>query len=276
MPTYTFPPAVVLVEETGSLAIGSKGVLRPSAGATPVAVYDLNGSPIADIPVGPLGVHPGFRADIANGVLDFGSVLLPVVSLESLSAALQAQAAADASAASAAAAQDSAAAAEATATGLTAGDAAATPGTLALRDEFGWTQFTGVAVTQDPTQPTHLANMNYVDGKTWPKTAIDGFDTEVMDVVAANVAAGNNITLTRNDLTGVITISSAGGGSAARGTKIVSGWNGTAYVDVDGLAITAARRTGDLVDTYVEFIGDADPNALGIMVNLDSWKDPNP
>lgn len=49
-------------------------------------------------------------------------------------------------------------------------------------------------------------------------------------------------------------------------------WNGTAYVDrSDGTTITSAtdRPTG----TYFSFLGGPDPNALGLMVDGDEWKD---
>lgn len=90
MPDYTYAPAPVLVETTGEFAIGATGVLRPSDGGDAVAIYDLNGSTITNILVGPKGAHQGFRADIPYGVLDFGSVLLPTVSQEQQNAALTA------------------------------------------------------------------------------------------------------------------------------------------------------------------------------------------
>jgi hypothetical protein len=84
---YTFSPAVVVVESTGVLAIGATGVLRPPDGGASVPVYDLNDSLIPNVAVGPLGVHQAFKSDIAYGVLDFGSVLLPTVSNEVIAAA---------------------------------------------------------------------------------------------------------------------------------------------------------------------------------------------
>lgn len=95
MPAYTYAPAAVLVETTGAFAIGATGVLRASASSSPVLIYDLNGSPISSILVGPKGAHQAFMADIAYGVLDFGSVLLPVVSSEQTSAAVSAVATAN-------------------------------------------------------------------------------------------------------------------------------------------------------------------------------------
>lgn len=91
MAAYTFPSAVVLIEATGDLAIGATGVLRPSAGGNPVQVYDLNGSPIPNVVVGARGVHQPFQADIPDGVLDFGSVLLTSISQESMTAAITAE-----------------------------------------------------------------------------------------------------------------------------------------------------------------------------------------
>jgi hypothetical protein len=87
---YTFPPAPVLIETTGAFAIGAAGVMRPTTGGDPVPLYDLNDLPLASILVGPKGAHQAFKADIPDGVLDFGSVLLPASSLEQQRAALNA------------------------------------------------------------------------------------------------------------------------------------------------------------------------------------------
>jgi len=111
VPTFTFQPGVVLTEATGSLAIGATGVLRTSDNGFVSPVYDMNGSSLSNITVGPKGAHQAFKADIAHGVLDFGSVLLPVISQEAASAALETLAAASAASASASAAEVSAAAA---------------------------------------------------------------------------------------------------------------------------------------------------------------------
>ncbi|MCZ2837127.1 phage upper tail fiber protein [Modestobacter sp. VKM Ac-2985] len=96
MPDFTFSPSAVLVESTGDFAIGATGVLRVVAGGATVPVYDLNGSALPNIVVGPKGAHQAFKADIPDGILDFGSVLLPAVSNESLTAAIDAQQAAQA------------------------------------------------------------------------------------------------------------------------------------------------------------------------------------
>jgi hypothetical protein len=99
----------VLEEVTGDFAIGVSGILRDSATNNPVQVYDLNDSPIASILVGLKGAHQAFKADVPNGVLDFGSVLLPSASLEQQAAGLIAVETANDAAASAAVAADEAA-----------------------------------------------------------------------------------------------------------------------------------------------------------------------
>jgi hypothetical protein len=108
---YTFAPAPVIEEVTGDLAIGVTGILRDSTTNNPVQIYDLNDSPIASITVGPKGAHGAFKADVPNGVLDFGSVLLPSSSLEQQAAGLIAVDTANEAATDAAAAATSAAAA---------------------------------------------------------------------------------------------------------------------------------------------------------------------
>lgn len=96
MPDYTYAPAPVLVETTGDFAINATGVLRASDGGDPVQVFDLNGSPLTSVLVGPKGAHQAFKADLSDGILDFGSVLLPAISLEAQRAALLAVEKADA------------------------------------------------------------------------------------------------------------------------------------------------------------------------------------
>lgn len=112
MAAYTFPSAVVLVEGTGQLAVGATGLLRTNAGSASVQMYDLNGSPLPSVVVSSQGVHQPFTADIGHGVLDFGSVILPAISLEAMTAALEVL---QSSEAAAAAASASAASAEAAA-----------------------------------------------------------------------------------------------------------------------------------------------------------------
>lgn len=95
MPTYRYSPDTVMVETTGELAIGATGVLRATEGGDPVNLYDLNGSAIPSVLVGPKGAHQAFKADIPNGVLDFGSVILPKLSDQAQVAAIDAMAAAE-------------------------------------------------------------------------------------------------------------------------------------------------------------------------------------
>lgn len=108
MAAYTFSPAVVLIEGTSTPAINAVGVLRPTGGGTAVQVYDLNNSPIPSISVSSLGVHQAFKADIMDGVLDFGSVLLPTESVESRRAGQDALVAATAASAAVAGKVDAA------------------------------------------------------------------------------------------------------------------------------------------------------------------------
>lgn len=115
MAAYTYPAAPVLVETTGEFAIGATGVLLPSGGGSAVQVYDLNDSPISSIVVGPKGAHQAFKADISDGVLDFGSVLLPTISIEQSRAGLTAITTANAALTAATAAQAAAVAAQAAA-----------------------------------------------------------------------------------------------------------------------------------------------------------------
>lgn len=115
MPDFVYSPAPVLVEATGNFAIGSTGVLRPAEGGAPVQVWDLNESPLASVIVGPKGAHQAFKADIAHGVLDFGSVMLPAISDEAKASALTVQEAAQGAATSAESAASAAAAAAASA-----------------------------------------------------------------------------------------------------------------------------------------------------------------
>lgn len=118
MPDYTYAPAPVLIEVTGEFAIGVAGVLKDSGTGAPAQAYDLNGSPLTSIVVGPKGAHQAFKADIPYGTLDFGSVQLPTSSLEQQAAGLIAVSTANAAATSSAAAATSAANAAATASAV--------------------------------------------------------------------------------------------------------------------------------------------------------------
>jgi len=89
---YTYDEAVVLIEATADLAIGATGVLRPVDGGDPVQVFDLNGSALPHVLVGPFGVHQPFRADIPQGLLDFGSKVLVKESQQQREAGLEAKA----------------------------------------------------------------------------------------------------------------------------------------------------------------------------------------
>lgn len=95
MAAYTFSPAVVLIEGTEEPAIGATGVFRATEGGDPVAIYDLNDSPLVTISVGSKGVHQAFKADIATGVLDFGSAQIVAIAVEIFDAVLTVKATAE-------------------------------------------------------------------------------------------------------------------------------------------------------------------------------------
>lgn len=89
MAEFTFGPALVLVQDTDTPAPeGTTGVLRPKGGGDPLPIWDLNNSPITSVRVGRFGVHQAFRADVHQGELDFGSVLLNKLSDEAQVAAI--------------------------------------------------------------------------------------------------------------------------------------------------------------------------------------------
>lgn len=89
---YTFSEDTVLVASTGELAIGATGVLRATLDGPALPIYDLNGSPLNVITVGPVGVHQAFKADVAYGLLDFGSAKLTKVSDEAIASVITMQA----------------------------------------------------------------------------------------------------------------------------------------------------------------------------------------
>lgn len=91
MPDFTYPSATVLIERTGELAVGAAGVLRSTVDGDELPIYDLDGSPITHIRVRARGVHQPFKADVPDGLLDFGAAtLFPVVSSESHRSGMQA------------------------------------------------------------------------------------------------------------------------------------------------------------------------------------------
>ena len=106
MPDYTYGPFLVLDETTGEpTAEATGGQLLDVAGGTPQPVYDLLGSPLAELITNRLGVTGSFMADVPYGLVSFGSVALPVISNEARNAGLEAAAAQSAAEAAQAAAE---------------------------------------------------------------------------------------------------------------------------------------------------------------------------
>lgn len=192
MAIYTYAPAPVLVEITGEFAIGATGVFRATEGGTPVTITDLNDSPIPNIVVGPKGAHQAFKADIPNGVIDFGSVLLPTASLEQQEAALQAeqiaaQAAVDAAAA--AASSQAAAAAAAAAEGSAAAAAASAEAVPdAVQDIVAEQVQPGPGIEKELGAGNNTLTLSVIYGET-AGTAVEGNDPRVTDGQFDSVAS---------------------------------------------------------------------------------------
>lgn len=47
-------------------------------------------------------------------------------------------------------------------------------------------------------------------------------------------------------------------------------WNGSAYAGPTGVVATSGNRPAN---TFREFLGPSDPNALGLMIDGDTWKE---
>ena len=90
---YTYAQGVVIDPVTSELVQSGTGIFKDTAGGVVQDMFDLVGTQVAGIDVGPLGVHIAFKADIPHGVLSFGSVELPVVSIEAINSGLEAAAA---------------------------------------------------------------------------------------------------------------------------------------------------------------------------------------
>lgn len=91
-PLYTYGPGVALAAGENTVARGATAVLRAAPAGALVPMYDLQLRPVDSVRTSDdLGVHPPFFATQASGVLDAGSVQLPLYSVESVAAGLAAE-----------------------------------------------------------------------------------------------------------------------------------------------------------------------------------------
>jgi hypothetical protein len=130
--TNTFDAGLIFDDTTLTPSQSAVGYLYDVAGGTVQTVYDLNGNPLANnqLITNSKGYCARFKAGIGRGIVSFGSVLQPVVSMEVLDAGANSAAAAasaataatnSASSASSASSAAASAAASATAAQLAAG-----------------------------------------------------------------------------------------------------------------------------------------------------------
>ena len=163
---------------------------------------------------------------------------------------------------------------------LTAADAAAArtaigAGTSSL--VIGTTSTTAKAGNYAPTKAdVGLGNVDNTSDANKPvSTAQAAADT------ASRARANHTGTQAASTITGLATVATTGAyadltgkptAGLTAGVTLRAIWNGTAYIDrSDSTTITAAtdRPTG----AYFVFLGGPDPNALGLMVDGDEWKD---
>jgi len=91
-PLYTYGGGVALAVGEDTLARGAVCVLRESPAGALIQMYDLRLQPIASVRTGEVtGAFPGFLAAKPIGVLDAGSVQLPISSTEAIQAGLEAE-----------------------------------------------------------------------------------------------------------------------------------------------------------------------------------------
>ena len=101
---YTFDVGIVFDDATLQPAQNASGQLLNVAGGTAQQVYNLQGSPIPNLTSNQYGYITRFKAGVPFGVVTFGSVVQPVVSIEALESGPAAAAAATSAAQAAAAA----------------------------------------------------------------------------------------------------------------------------------------------------------------------------
>jgi len=257
MADYTYAPFLLIDDVTGDVVRNAAGgQLLDQAGGVVQPVYDLLDAPVASLTTNAKGVGAAFKADVPFGVVSFGSIALPVISVEAQQSGLEAaaaQAAAEAaqesaaeSATSAAAAQSSAQAAaalvdapadDAVATLVASPSSAARAAVLAA----GSTSF----VAQNDigtTVPSPAQVAGKVDKNALVFDALDypgATDTEKANaaIVAANAAGGGTVLLSPTHEWELVrrTVGVQMGG----GLRLLPGVN----VDGQGATLTLADNT---------------------------------
>jgi hypothetical protein len=79
---YVYDVATVYNADTGAIAKNASGYFLAVLGGDPQPMYDINGSPIAEITSNGDGVSQRFRADVLQGYLKFGDIVLPIKSID--------------------------------------------------------------------------------------------------------------------------------------------------------------------------------------------------
>jgi hypothetical protein len=79
---YSYDPGIVLNDATTLPVAGATGIFTATVGGAAQPIYNLGGSPIANLTTNELGYLARFKADLPLGFVNFGSVWQPVVAYE--------------------------------------------------------------------------------------------------------------------------------------------------------------------------------------------------
>lgn len=90
MSTYTFQPVLVIDVASGLRAQNETGSFLDTAGGTPQAITDLAGGALDGLDSNSDGITPSFQSGLPWGFLVFGTITLPIVSIEAFQAAVEA------------------------------------------------------------------------------------------------------------------------------------------------------------------------------------------
>lgn len=88
MSTYTFQPVLVIDVTSGLRAQNDTGYFLDQAGGTPQNITDLAGGALDGLPSNSDGITPAFQSGLPWGFLVFGTITLPIVSIEAFQAAI--------------------------------------------------------------------------------------------------------------------------------------------------------------------------------------------